>query len=192
MVQSSPEIRCRSGTSARSPQRDIKPSYSSTGILPCPTPTYRLMGSYAVCGIGGRVLGDLAKNSSLCVGKRFLARAPRGVGERDAAHRSAAPAQRVRARGGPAKRAHHRGYPALSLDLPGPRGRKLAGGRLRDEAAEGPAAGWPRPGAALSDQDLQGELSRARRVAPELRRRGRRGSDPCARPAATGRRLAAA
>src|SRR5258706_15544655 len=102
MVQSSREIRCRSGTSARSPQRDIKPSYSSTGILPCPTPTYRLMGSYALLGMGGRVLGDLAKNSFLCVGNRFLARAPRGVGEGDAAHRGAAPAQRGGAGGGPA------------------------------------------------------------------------------------------
>src|SRR5438132_10267047 len=114
------------------------------------------MGAYAPLGNGGQVLGDLAEISSICAHKRIIARTSWGIGDRESAHGGPA-AAKWRARGGTTARAHHRRRPAPSLDLPGPGRRKLVRGRLRDEAAEGPVVGWPCPGAALPQQDLQGE-----------------------------------
>src|SRR4029077_9390053 len=126
------------------------------------------MGSYAPLGNGGRVVGDLAKISSIRAHKRIIARAPWGIGDREPAHSRPAATEWSRARGGAAERAHHRGHPALSLDLPDPGGRKLVGRRLRDEAAQGSPAGRPCPGSTLFEQDLQGDLSRARGLASKL------------------------
>src|ERR1051326_6198188 len=117
------------------------------------------MGSYAPLGNGGQVLGDLAEVSSIRAHKRIIARTAWGIGDRESAHGCPA-AAKWDARSGAAARAYCRGRPTLSLDLPGPGRWKLVRGRLRDEAPEGPVAGRACPGAALPQQDLQGELPR--------------------------------